>query len=189
MMISLPFEYFPFPRTKNFQRTQFKELMNLFITAAGPEQHGGTIGASTTTASIAIQDHVTNLLDRDNVSGVQIIAYDMSKAFDKLDYEIIIKRLIECSFPKEFVDLMRSYLSCRKQSVRLRSHVSPPVSLGSGVPQGSVLGPLLYNAASGGLKTIHSTSTLVKYIEDITLVLPIFKKNTNKHILEEHNNL
>ena len=146
-----PISLLPAP-SKIFERLLANALTAEFRAAVGPEQHGGVQGASTTTASIAIHDQITSLLDLDSVSGVQIVAYDMAKAFDKLDHGIIIKRLTECEFPKEFVQLMISYLSDRQQSVRLGSFISPPVAMTSGVPQGSVLGPLLYNAASGGLK-------------------------------------
>jgi ribonuclease P/MRP protein subunit RPP40 len=67
---------------------------------------------------------------------------DFSKAFDRLDHEILVRKL-GCS--SNFVNFLYSYLSDRKQFVSVHGHRSNVFDCSSGVSQGSVLGPLLFN--------------------------------------------
>jgi len=74
------------------------------------------------------------------------MSLDMSAAFDTIDHTVLLKRL-SCSFgvAGNVHSWIHSYLTGSTQSVRIGSHSSPPSSCSIGVPQGSVLGLLLFS--------------------------------------------
>ena len=69
---------------------------------------------------------------------------DLSKAFDFLSYPILLDKLKHYSVEKEAHDLLKNYLENRKQFVQLNDHSSELKCVLNGVPQGSILGPLLF---------------------------------------------
>ena len=73
------------------------------------------------------------------------ILMDLSKAFDTLDHELLIAKLNAYGFEKNLLTLIRSYLSNRWHRTRINDCFSTWSELIHGVPQGSVLGPLLFN--------------------------------------------
>ena len=75
----------------------------------------------------------------------QGIFLDFSKAFDTIDHDILIQKLTFYNFTDNSKDLIKCYLSNRKQFVQINHANSSFLTLKKGVPQGSVLGPLLFN--------------------------------------------
>ena len=97
---------------------------------------------STETAMLRVVNDLLQASDSGHVSVLSM--FDLSAAFDTIDHDILIKRLrttFGCS--GTFLDWFTSYLSFRTQSVFV-GHASTPSALKCGVPQGSVLGPLIY---------------------------------------------
>ena len=74
-----------------------------------------------------------------------VLLTDLSKAFDCLPHELLIAKLDAYGFDKSSLKLMHSYLSNRKQSVKINDTYSSWSEILFGVPQGSILGPLLFN--------------------------------------------
>ena len=70
---------------------------------------------------------------------------DFSKAFDLLNHEILVAKLHHVGFKKSASDMILSFLSNRMQQVKLNNKVSSELMVSQGVPQGSILGPLLYS--------------------------------------------
>ena len=70
---------------------------------------------------------------------------DLSKAFDCIDHNLLIAKLNAYGFEKQSINFSYSYLTKRKQTTKVDSAFSSLEMLFSGVPQGSVLGPLLFN--------------------------------------------
>ena len=69
---------------------------------------------------------------------------DLFKAFDTIDHDILLKKLYHYGIRGKALEWFRSYLTNRKQFVAINGHCSPQQDLDCGVPQGSILGPLLF---------------------------------------------
>ena len=70
---------------------------------------------------------------------------DLSKAFDKMDHDLLIVELGAYGFQEDALVFMKSYFTNRQQRVRVNSNFSMWEEIISGVPQGSILGRLLFN--------------------------------------------
>ena len=83
--------------------------------------------------------------DLDNKKIVGTVFMDLSKAFDCIPHELLIAKLHAYGFNKKVLTFLYSYLKRRKESVKINDTESFFQILLSGVPQGSILGPILFN--------------------------------------------
>ena len=73
-----------------------------------------------------------------------MILIDLQKAFDTIDHQIFLKKIRYLGFSDSAINWFRSYLESRTFSVQVEDSLSDPGNLKCGVPQGSILGPLLF---------------------------------------------
>ena len=94
---------------------------------------------------------------------------DLSKAFDCLPHDLLLLKLKSYGLSDNALELVTSYLSNRKQCVKLGSLCSSYQPLVKGVPQGSILGPLLFNVFINDIFSFVTDSSLYNYADDNTL--------------------
>ena len=106
-------------------------------------QSGFRKGYCTVTTCIKFKNDILKAMDRGEIT-LALLA-DFSKAFDTVDFEILIKKLHALRFSKSTLYLIANYLSNRRQYVQINENMSPMLTVTNGVPQGSILGPILFN--------------------------------------------
>ena len=108
---------------------------------------------------------------------VDVIYLDFSKAFDKLDFNILLKKLKNIGITGKLGRWIYSFLTGRKQSVLVNGTRSTPSQVLSGVPQGSVIGPLLFLVFIGDIDEFVKNSFLSSFADD-TRVAQGYRKYT-----------
>ena len=99
---------------------------------------------STETALLCVCEDIKKALDRKN--GTALVMIDLSAAFDTIDHHILLHRLCHrYGVSGAALKWIESYLTDKGQRVCLNDEYSPRFVLSTGVPQGSVLGPLLFS--------------------------------------------
>ena len=126
------------------QETQFSpgSFSFLFLFFLKPLQHGFRRGRSCETQLIEFIDDLTSNLEEGQQTDILIM--DLKKAFDKVHHSILILKLHHYSIREKVNNWIKNWLSDRKQAVEVEGEKPEPVSVDSGVPQGSVLGPGLF---------------------------------------------
>jgi hypothetical protein len=105
-------------------------------------QHGFLPGRSTTTQLLLSLNTLTEHFD--NKQNVDVVYTDFSKAFDKVCHNKLIEVLSSYGIKGTVLNWIRNFIKFRTQSVYIENEISDTVEISSGVPQGSVLGPLLF---------------------------------------------
>ena len=95
--------------------------------------------------------------------------FDLTKTFDCIPHYLLIVKLDAYGFDKEPLSLICLYLKNRKQSVRIKNAYNTSLELISAVPQGSVLGALLFNTFLNDLYFFITKVSLHNYADDNTL--------------------
>lgn len=119
------------------------------------------------TALIQIVDEWIAAIDQGNI--VSTVFLDLTKAFDLVNHEILITKLERYKFSHNTLLWFTSYLSNRTQQVSVSGKLSQPLEIKSGVPQGSVLGPLLFLLYINDLPLCVNFCSTDMFADDTTL--------------------
>ena len=134
-----------------------------------PFQHGFQAGHSTSMSLLTIQDNISNVIDKKEFSiGVFL---DVAKAFDTIDHDILLAKLENMGIRGLNLDWFRSYLLDRNQLVICRGKASKLKTIKYGVPQGSILGPLLFLLFINDLPNSSSLVNFILFADDSNLFL------------------
>lgn len=133
-------------------------------------QHGFMSLRSTATNLAIITQYISNSLDVQRQ--VDVIYTDISKAFDRIDHEILIQKINGFGLNKNSVQFIRSYLTNRKYAVFYNGCQSNAFIARSGVPQGSNLGPLLFLMFISDLESVITCEKLF-FADDLKIFMEI----------------
>ena len=144
----------------------FLKRFNKFIhdnSLIRPEQFGFRRNHSTTHQLLRVVEHVTRGFNEHRSTGAVFL--DIEKAFDKVWHEGLLYKLIKFGIPDAMTHLLGSYLKERQFTVRVQDCNSTKREIRAGVPQGSLLGPVLFNLYVNDLPTTLNTMTAI-YADD-----------------------
>ena len=139
-------------------------------------------GFSTGSALLKLRDDIKKAMHSREISLVVLV--DFSKAFDTIAHEVIITKLHEQGFSKSFLKWTLSYLSEREQFVQIDDAKSKLLPSQFGVPQGSILGPILFNLYVNDIPDIFSSKS-IQYADDTT----IYESGKPKDIIDVVNKI
>ena len=139
---------------------------------------------STDHALILITEKIRDALDKGEFSCGTFV--DLQKAFDTVDHNILLKKLDHYGVRGIANNLFKSYLNNRYHSVQILNRKSRQMLLQHGVPQGSVLGPLLFLIYINDLHNAIKNSQVFHFADDTSLVYSdVSLKKVNKHVNQD----
>ena len=131
--------------------------------------------SSTTCATTVLHHNIVNFLDKSSYMSVIVLSFDFSKEFDTIPHNLLLTKLYSKSnVPRNFVSWIQSYLSSdRSQCVKVIDIFSDYLDVSSGVPQGSLLGPLLFSIFTSDLCFTNNNCVTIKYADDTVILCPV----------------
>ena len=135
-------------------------------------------GRGTTVALTLLMGRIYSFLDLPGTAHLLLV--DFSKAFDLCTKSQVLNALASCNFPRECVTWVHNFLSDRIQRVRYNEVQSGWCDVGSGVPQGSLLGPILFAFLVSSIKPVTTNSLHVKFADDLSIIT-FFRHNQDNN--------
>ena len=155
--------------SKLFEKVVFTQLYDYFRNndLFYDSQYGFLKNHSTEYAAMGLTDKILKDIDDKNIS--LAVFMDLSKAFDTLDHDILTKKLAHHGIHGTALQWFTSYLTDRSQYVEIEGVSSNILPLYTGVPQGSILGPLLFLIYMNDIPNCTKQFNFILYADDTTL--------------------
>ena len=160
-----------------FERVVFRcELSNVINNSVGSDQFAYRKGLNTTMALVKCQHEWLRRLDSD-ADFIRIFSFDFSKAFDSVPHDIVCRKLRNFEINPYIHNWIVNFLMGRQQRVVVDGISTSYLSINRGIPQGTVIGPILFLIKINDIKAVNpSGNLLVKYADDISLSIPVGAK-------------
>ena len=156
---------------KVFEKIVYNKLLN-FISDNNilyDHQYGFRKGRSTQQAIITLVDKITKSQDIGDI--VITLLIDLKKAFDTIDHRILLRKLYSYGIRGSMLKWMESYLTDRSQYVVIDGKVSQTRGIKCGVPQGSILGPLLFIISVNDICNVSPMLFKILYADDTCVLI------------------
>ena len=159
--------------SKIFEKVVFAQIYNYLNSnnLLYKHQYGFRKHHSTELAAIELTDKIFDNLDKKKIPLAVFI--DLSKAFDTIDHNILLSKLQHYGIKGVALNWFQSYLTDRTQYVQYKDQTSTEKTITTGVPQGSILGPLLFIIYVNDIAKITKNFHFLIYADDTTLIEPI----------------
>ena len=173
--------------SKVFEKVVFNQLYEYFISnkLLNNNQYGFHKLHSTEHAVLHFVDRIITELDKSN-SPIAIFL-DLSKAFDTLNYDILIQKLKYYGIADISFTWFRSYILNRNQFVTFKHCKSETLETKTGVPQGSILGPLLFIIYTNDIVNVSNYFEPIIYADDTSLINTLLNLNKTEDIATLNN--
>ena len=152
--------------SKNFEIIMYNDIYLYMENRLSPYLCGFRKGYSTQYCLMAMLERFRKALDNKQKFGALLT--DLSKAFDCLNHELLIAKLAAYGFDILSLNLILSYLKGRKHRTKVNNFFSEWADIVSGVPQGSILGPLLFNIYINDIFLFTQEDRVANYADDTT---------------------
>ncbi|CAK1578679.1 unnamed protein product [Parnassius mnemosyne] len=168
---------------KVLERIVYDQLYAALKHTLSFQQHGFVNGRSTTTNLILCSDYLSEHMSEP--SQVDVVYTDYSKCFDRIDHLLLLHKIQSVGIRSNLYRWFTSYVQNRSETVALNGYTSKAMPIPSGVPQGSLLGPLLFNIFVNDIITCFKYSKIIFYADDMTILSPITSLESAYHLQED----